>query len=50
MSENYTGQTTRWARDEKTAITLICKNKPDKNNRCLTKKGASIKILTINEI
>ncbi len=50
MPKGYIGKTTRWARDEKTALTFICKGKPDKDKRCLTKRGASIQILTINEL
>tara|TARA_X000001388_G_scaffold43958_2_gene31044 strand:+ start:342 stop:506 length:165 start_codon:yes stop_codon:yes gene_type:complete len=50
MPKEYKGRTIRWARDEKTAISFICKNKLDKNKGCLSKKGAYLKILEVNEI
>jgi hypothetical protein len=50
MNPDYTGSTTRWARDSKQAVSFLCKGKPDKNGYASTKKGARIKIINVEEI
>jgi len=50
MPEDHIGKTTKWARDEKQAISFLCSSKPDKNGRCRTKKGARLHIIEINEV
>lgn len=50
MPEDYVGKTTKWARDEKTAISYLCKNKMSKDKVCQSKKGATLKILDIKTL
>lgn len=50
MNPDYTGSTTRWARDPNQAVSFLCKGKPDKNGYASTKRGARIKIINIEEI
>lgn len=46
MQPEYVGKTTKWAIDEKKAISFLCSGKPSKDGHCTTKKGARIKILS----
>ena len=46
MPPEYVGKTTKWARDEKQAISFLCSGKPTKDGHCTTKKGARLKILS----
>ena len=50
MHPDYRGYQVRWARDKAQAISYICPTKPNKDGVGLTKKGATIKILEVNEI
>ena len=50
MPEDYIGSAEKWARDEKQALSYMCKSKPDKQGFCTTKKGASITILSVTEL
>lgn len=50
MHPDYRGYTLRWARDEKQAMGYVCSGKPDKEGYGITKKGAKIQILEVNEI
>ena len=47
MPAEYVGKTTKWARDEKQALGFLCTSKPTKDGYCTTKKGAKLKILSI---
>ena len=49
MNPDYTGSTTRWARDAKQAVSFLCKGQPSKDGYASTKKGARIKIIEIEE-
>ena len=46
MPPEYVGKTTKWARDEKQAISFLCTSKPNKDGHCTTKKGARLKIIS----
>lgn len=50
MNPDYTGSTTRWARDAKQAVSFLCKSQPSKEGYALTKKGARIRITEIEEL
>lgn len=50
MHPKYVGKTTKWANDEKKALSFLCIGKPNRDGVCLTKKGATIKIISINEL
>lgn len=50
MPKGYMGKQTKWARDEKQAVSFICSNRPNKEGFCITKKGARLQIIKINEI
>ena len=50
MPSEYVGKTTKWANDEKKALSFLCRSKPNKDGVCLTKKGAIIKIIEVNEV
>ena len=47
MPAEYVGKTTKWARDEKQALGFLCTSKPTKDGYCTTKKGAKLKILSV---
>lgn len=47
MPAEYVGKTTKWARDEKQALGFLCTSKPTKDGYCTSKKGAKLKILSI---
>ena len=46
----YRGYTLRWARDKAQAVKYLCPTKPDKDGYGVTKKGARVKILEVNEL
>lgn len=50
MNPEYRGYTIKYANDKKQAISYLCPTKPDKNGYGITKKGARIQILEVNEI
>jgi hypothetical protein len=50
MSPDYVGCSEKWAHDEKQAVSYVCKNRPDKKGNCITKKNASITILSVEQI
>ena len=50
MPSEYMGKATKWANDEKKALLLLCRSKPNKDGICITKKGAIIQITEVNEI
>ena len=47
MPAEYVGKATKWARDEKQALGFLCTSKPTKDGYCTTKKGAKLKILSV---
>jgi|TARA_Y100000004_G_C8848686_1_gene383777 hypothetical protein len=47
MPKQHLGKTTKWASDEKKALSLLCIRKPDKAGYCITKKGARLQILSV---
>ena len=47
---DYRGYQVRWANDKAQAIKYICPTKPDKNGYGVTKKGARIQILEVNQL
>lgn len=49
MPTDYRGYQVRWARDKAQAVKYVCPTKPDKDGYGITKKGARIQILEINE-
>lgn len=49
MHPDYRGYQVRWAKDKAQAIKYICPTKPSKEGYGITKKGARIQILEVNE-
>ena len=49
MPTDYRGYQVRWAKDKAQAVKFICPTKPDKNGYGITKKGARIQILEVNQ-
>ena len=47
MPAEYVGKTTKWARDEKQALSFLCARKPDKQGFCTTRKGARLQIISV---
>jgi len=47
MPKDYMGKTRKWARDEKQAIGFLCTSRPTKDGYCTTKKGAKLKIISV---
>ena len=50
MHPDYRGYQVKWANDKAQAIKYICPTKPDKNGYGVTKKGARIQILEVNQL
>jgi hypothetical protein len=50
MPDGYVGRTSKWARDEKSALKYILKKAPDKNGFCTFKRGSTGKILSIKQL
>jgi hypothetical protein len=50
MNPEYRGYTVKYASDKNKAIRFLCPTKPDKDGFGITKKGARIQILEVNEI
>lgn len=50
MPNDYTGITTKWANDPKSALKHMLKKSPEKDGRCFFKRGGSGKIISIEEI
>jgi len=49
MPDDYVGRTSKWARDEKSALKHILKKVPDKKGFCVFKRGATGQILSIEQ-
>ncbi len=47
--EDQVMQTTKWAHDEKKALSYLLKNKPSKDGFCVFKRGGTGKIISIQE-
>ena len=41
MPEGYVGKTFKWAHNEKDAVLLLLKKKPEKDGRCVFKRGST---------
>ncbi len=50
MPEGYVGKTFKWAHTEKDAVLLLLKNKPEKDGRCVFKRGSTGRILAVKEL
>jgi hypothetical protein len=50
MPEGYVGRTSKWARDEKSALKYILKKAPEKSGRCVFKRGSTGQILSIKQL
>ena len=50
MHPDYRGYQLRWANTKAQAVKYICPSSPDKEGVGITKKGAKIKIIEVNEI
>ena len=50
MHSDYRGYQLRWANNKAQAVSFICPTKPNKDGIGVTKKGAVIKILEVNEL
>ena len=48
--EGQVMQATKWAHDEKTALSYLLRTKPSKDGFCNFKKGGSGKIISIKEL
>ena len=50
MPDDYVGRTSKWARDEKSALKYILKKSPEKSGRCVFKRGSTGQILSIKQL
>jgi hypothetical protein len=50
MPDDYVGRTSKWARDEKSALKYILKKAPEKSGRCVFKRGSTGQILSIKKL
>jgi hypothetical protein len=50
MPDGYIGKSFKWAHSERDAILLLLKKKPDKDGRCVFKRGSTGRILSVNEL
>jgi hypothetical protein len=50
MPEGYVGKTFKWAHNEKDAVLLLLKKKPEKDGSCVFKRGSTGKILSVKEL
>tara|TARA_X000001382_G_scaffold31423_1_gene20355 strand:- start:8442 stop:8594 length:153 start_codon:yes stop_codon:yes gene_type:complete len=50
MPNNYVGKTQKWAHNEKDAVMLLLKKKPDRDGICIFKRGGAGKILTVEQL
>jgi hypothetical protein len=50
MPDGYIGKSFKWAHSERDAILLLLKRKPDKDGRCVFKRGSTGRILSVNEL
>lgn len=50
MPEGYVGRTSKWARDERSALKCILKKAPDKKGFCVFKRGSTGQILSIKQL
>ena len=48
--EGQVMQVTKWAHDEKTALSYILKARPSKDGSCNFKRGGSGKIISVQEL
>jgi len=50
MPDGYIGKSFKWAHSERDAILLLLKRKPDKDGRCVFKRGSTGRILAVKEL
>jgi len=50
MPEGYVGKVYKWAHDEKAAVLLLLKKRPDPSGRCVFKRGGTGQILSVTEV
>lgn len=50
MPPDHRGYQVKWARDMKQALSYVCSSKPSKDGYAMTKKGARIQVLEVNEL
>lgn len=50
MPDGYIGKSFKWAHSERDAILLLLKKRPDKDGRCVFKRGSTGRILSVTEL
>jgi hypothetical protein len=50
MPNGYIGKSFKWAHSERDAILLLLKKRPDKDGRCVFKRGSTGRILSVKEL
>ena len=50
MPDGYIGKSFKLAHSERDAILLLLKRKPDKDGRCVFKRGSTGRILAVKEL
>ena len=50
MPKGFTSTAIKWAHDAKQAVRLLLTKNPDKSGTCHFKRGATGKIISVNEI
>lgn len=50
MPDGYIGKSFKWAHSEMDAILLLLKKRPDKDGRCVFKRGSTGRILSVTEL
>jgi hypothetical protein len=50
MPDGYIGKSFKWAHSEMDAILLLLKKRPDKDGRCVFKRGSTGRILSVKEL
>jgi hypothetical protein len=49
MPKDFIARTDKWARDEKQAISFVCKAQP-KDGRCTGKRGGALTIISVTKV
>ena len=50
MPPDYVGRVHKWAHDDKAAVLLLLKKRPDANGRCVFKRGGTGRIISVTEV
>lgn len=50
MPDGYIGKSFKWAHSERDAVLLLLRKKPEKDGRCVFKRGGTGRILAVKEL